>query len=346
MSISNTEAIKQGKIIGEIAEAKATLHLRLTYEDWKEIFKQLTRAEIGVFYAIRTLDPFGDRPLDLDCKSLGEELDLHRTTVSDALKSLSEKNFIDLEITKARVKPKISNLRPTLLKTQGNGSIREKNGEKTMRVSTLTSECGDSQVSVETHSRVWGLTSGGETRSGQGFQNPHTLTHSSNFFNTTDSAAADENLNFERKEKKYQEPTEEELIKAKQEILRLTPDIKFNSQVRNYLSRYWANFPAALANCKKRLATEKVNNPTGLLMHELRSPSATDDIAIDQGFGEWFNEAKRQKLASHSMGEEQDIRVFFRSGESGLFSQLKDMPWEEIIKRYSLSSATPSIPNP
>ena len=149
----------QPQTTDEIAKARVQLHLRLTYEDWKETFKQLrTRSEIGVFYAIRTLDPFGDRALDIDCTVLGDELGLHRTTVSDALKLLSEKKLIDLEITKARVKQKISNRRLTLLTPEENGSNQEKNEEKTMRAAALTNESLDSQASPQPHSRGAALT--------------------------------------------------------------------------------------------------------------------------------------------------------------------------------------------
>ena len=149
----------QQQTTDEIAKAKVQLHLRLTYEDWKETFKQLrTRSEIGVFYAIRTLDPFGDRALDIDCTVLGDELGLHRTTVSDALKLLSEKKLIDLEITKARVKQKISNRRLTLLTLEENGSNQEKKEEKTMRAAALSDESPASQASPQPHSGGAALT--------------------------------------------------------------------------------------------------------------------------------------------------------------------------------------------
>lgn len=187
----------------EIVKAKVQLHLRLTYEDWTETFKQLkTRSELGVLFAIRTLDPFGDRALDIDCTALGEELGLHRTTVSDALKLLSEKKLIDVEITKARVKQKISNRRLTLLKPEENESNQEKNEEKTMRVSALTSECGDSQVSVETHSGGARLTSEcGDSHSSpeplpaEDSKNPHTLT---DFSNVSKTLSDSERENFEK----------------------------------------------------------------------------------------------------------------------------------------------------
>lgn len=124
----------------EQSNVKATLHLRLTYEDWKECFKTLTKAELGIFLAIRTLDPYGDRTLEIDCSALGKELELHRTSVSRALESLSKKQLIDLEIVKVKVKQKVSNRKLTLLNRVENTRNNEQEQEKETCASTHTSE--------------------------------------------------------------------------------------------------------------------------------------------------------------------------------------------------------------
>ena len=89
------------------AQVKTPLHLRLTTTDWVECFSQLTRAELGVLYYIRTRDPYGDRTLEIDCSQVGEQLGLHRTSVSRALEQLKHKGLISLEIQKARVSSRI-----------------------------------------------------------------------------------------------------------------------------------------------------------------------------------------------------------------------------------------------
>ena len=117
-------------------KSKSPLHLRLTNLDWLECFKQLSRAELGVFYYIRTLDPYGDRSLEIDCKFVAEILEIHRTSVSRALEELSKKGLIDLEITKATVRQKINNRRLTLLTGQDNQSNMSQKGEKETCAST------------------------------------------------------------------------------------------------------------------------------------------------------------------------------------------------------------------
>ncbi|MDZ4879081.1 MAG: hypothetical protein CLLPBCKN_008519 [Chroococcidiopsis cubana SAG 39.79] len=132
---------------------KTPLHLRLTTNDWVECFKQLTRAELGVFYYIRTLDPYGDRDLEIDCSKVGELLGIHRTSVSRALEELKNKGLIDLEIEKARVRQRINNRKLTLLSDQENGSnheLEEENGS----CAPTHSSCADAQQCAPTHKQV------------------------------------------------------------------------------------------------------------------------------------------------------------------------------------------------
>ena len=82
---------------------------RLTHHDWVECFTKLSRSELGVLFYLRTLNPFGDRRLKINCQAIGEVLDIHRTSVSRALKKLEQVNLIELEITSAQVKLKTSN---------------------------------------------------------------------------------------------------------------------------------------------------------------------------------------------------------------------------------------------
>ncbi|MFM2315667.1 MAG: hypothetical protein RLZZ04_4945 [Cyanobacteriota bacterium] len=82
------------------------MFFRLTHHDWVECFTKLSRAELGVLFYLRTLNPFGDRHLKINCQAIGEVLDIHRTSVSRALKKLEKENLIELEITSAQVKLK------------------------------------------------------------------------------------------------------------------------------------------------------------------------------------------------------------------------------------------------
>ena len=109
----------------ENVKVKAQLHLRLSYHDWTTNFKALESSEVGVLYAIRTLDPFGDRELEINCTQLGEDLGLHRTTVSRALRTLSKRKLIEIEIVRARVRQRVRNRSLTLLANHESGNIHE-----------------------------------------------------------------------------------------------------------------------------------------------------------------------------------------------------------------------------
>lgn len=81
-----------------------SLHLRLTNEQWVRETKGLRGAEIKVLYYIKTLDPFGDRELDLNVTRVAIELGLSKGTVSKALKTLDAHELIDLELIQVRVR--------------------------------------------------------------------------------------------------------------------------------------------------------------------------------------------------------------------------------------------------
>jgi hypothetical protein len=73
-------------------------------EEWLQVTKELRYAEVRVLYYLRTLDPFGDRYLRVKVTDVATATGLQKGTVSKALKVLSDKGYIDLEITEALVK--------------------------------------------------------------------------------------------------------------------------------------------------------------------------------------------------------------------------------------------------
>ena len=164
-----------------------SLHLRLTYEDWQECFVSLTRAELGVLFAIRTLDPYGDRELEIDCTALGNELGLHRTSVSRAIELLKQKQFIDFEIVRAKVKQKISNKRLTLLRKPENG--REMEDEIPEHPRTVTEHPRTVTEHPRTNRQL-------ETLPDKASGSPHTLKTYKEFFNTLSEPERERFLNF------------------------------------------------------------------------------------------------------------------------------------------------------
>ena len=82
----------------------ASLYYQLTSEEWLRACKELKPSEKEVLYYLRTLDPFGERDLDIGVREMARALGMSPSTVSRALKELDRKEWIDMEITSARVK--------------------------------------------------------------------------------------------------------------------------------------------------------------------------------------------------------------------------------------------------
>ncbi|WP_052051090.1 MarR family transcriptional regulator [Leptolyngbya sp. KIOST-1] len=87
-----------------VSKKPTLLHYRLTLEEWLRACCELKPSEKNVLYYLRTLDPFGERDLDIGVREMARELRMNPSTVSRALKELDRKEWIDMEITSARVK--------------------------------------------------------------------------------------------------------------------------------------------------------------------------------------------------------------------------------------------------
>jgi hypothetical protein len=103
----------------------SNLHYRLTNDEWVQAVQDLKPAQRDVLYYLRTLDPFGDRSVDIGVREIARTLGYDASTVSRALKVLDQKGYIDLELLQVRVKVKACGkvLFPdnTVVSTQQNG---------------------------------------------------------------------------------------------------------------------------------------------------------------------------------------------------------------------------------
>ncbi|MGL5923357.1 MarR family transcriptional regulator [Chroococcidiopsis sp.] len=84
----------------------------LQHQEWLRACRELTPAQRDVLYYIRTIDPHNNG-IEINAAEIARQLSsperqVHRQTVSRALKELDAKGFIDLELlqVKAKVKPK------------------------------------------------------------------------------------------------------------------------------------------------------------------------------------------------------------------------------------------------
>lgn len=114
----------QKKSPAKAQAGKTALHYRLTNDEWLDAVHNLKPSERDLLYHLRTLDPFGDRTLDLTVTSLATTLGVNKSTISRALKVLGRKGYIDLEVLAVRVKLRTCGLEATVLPS--NNSVASK----------------------------------------------------------------------------------------------------------------------------------------------------------------------------------------------------------------------------
>jgi hypothetical protein len=93
------------------SESKTTRHYRLTTEEWLQAVHELKPRERDVLYYLRTLDPFGDRCLNLGVREIARTLSTDQQevspgTISKALKRLDHLGYIDMELINVSIKIK------------------------------------------------------------------------------------------------------------------------------------------------------------------------------------------------------------------------------------------------
>ncbi len=79
-------------------------HYRLTSDEFLTINSQLTNAQLRVYLHYKTLDPFGDRRIEICTKAIAETLGMARRTVQIALAKLSSMGLIIWEKTKSFIR--------------------------------------------------------------------------------------------------------------------------------------------------------------------------------------------------------------------------------------------------
>ncbi len=131
----------------------------LQHEEWLKACRELTPAQKDVLYYIRTLDPYGDG-VELSVSGIARQLstedkEVHRSTVSRALKALDEKGFVDLELLKVKVKILAGGLHccdeATVLPTDNNVAYRQQaRSPRNKRDHDATDAIATQQVSPET----------------------------------------------------------------------------------------------------------------------------------------------------------------------------------------------------
>lgn len=96
-------------------------YYKLTNEEWLLVWDELRPAELKILYYLRTLDPFGDRNLEIGVRELGRRLGMSHSTVSRGLKVLDAKGYIDMDLISVNVK--VRSLGISSAEPLGNGVV-------------------------------------------------------------------------------------------------------------------------------------------------------------------------------------------------------------------------------
>jgi hypothetical protein len=140
------------------------LHYRLTHAEWLDICQKLKPAEMKLLYYLRTLDPFGDRNLELGVREIAAQINCDPGTISRALRKLADQKLIDLELLRVRVRVR------SLLRTDNTVAYRQHS-----RPSDNTCCVQTTPVAVRQHPLRTDNTCSPKPRHSNSSKSPHTL---------------------------------------------------------------------------------------------------------------------------------------------------------------------------
>ncbi|MDX2255559.1 MAG: hypothetical protein NW214_08600 [Pseudanabaenaceae cyanobacterium bins.39] len=99
-------------------------HYRLTSDEFLTINSQLTNAQLRVYLHYKTLDPFGDRRVEICTKAIAETLGMTQRTVQLALNKLSSLGLLIWEKAKSFVRRSVDRLGDLQIAAAKSGSSR------------------------------------------------------------------------------------------------------------------------------------------------------------------------------------------------------------------------------
>lgn len=109
-------------------KGKLGLFYPLTNEELRILGDILIYSELRVLLHLRTLDPFGDRKLQLTVTQIALDLNLRKGTISKALKTLERRGYIGIEITEATIQVHSQGIDLEALRAEAHVFRRESKG--------------------------------------------------------------------------------------------------------------------------------------------------------------------------------------------------------------------------
>jgi hypothetical protein len=125
-------------------------HLRITTEEVVAL-PELTYAELKLYLYLRTLDPFGDRKLEIETAVLSEQLGFSRRTIQRSLHTLNESDLIDWQVIKSKITTKTAtSLSPSdkVVAKRQNRRLSDKVVAEASGMSPKRQECREQSLEV------------------------------------------------------------------------------------------------------------------------------------------------------------------------------------------------------
>ncbi|MEM9808155.1 MAG: helix-turn-helix domain-containing protein [Cyanobacteria bacterium P01_D01_bin.56] len=327
---------------------KSARHYRLTNDEWLRACTELKPAEMKVLYYLRTLDPWGDKNLEISVTDIAKTLKCNKGTISRALKALDTSGWIDLEINTATVKLHTKNSSSVWMLSVGN-PLSTDNTVVSGSQSLFTDNFDDRQT-TPTISRQH---SASETHTQQDVQialNSLKLTTP-----TTQSVCVSENAKITIKDSELKteigisdrQPAQvknagypNQAIPTEQDIY--TPPIllaakkKFeinlaDPHLRRALERWPERIEVAISCLEEKELT--VKHPTRFLQKAIEEQWQPEALAKEKApdeFREWFKEARERGLVVGSQRVDGQIMVYTVDERCVPFNDLRQLSWDAL----------------
>ncbi len=274
----------------------------LQHEELIELNKRLTASELAVYLWLKTNEPFGDKLVEADTKTIAIDLNISRRSVQRALVKLRQEKLIDLVITKFhyRVRSKSAESPPNTKEDSDNTNENSNNTSEVKERLRVATSVSPDDISVangtpmspsvrECRQRYANVANGtpmsspsAETKSEQSVQNPKTLQTYSDFKRSLSESERENFFNYvKEKTKNLRQPINdlEAWLASK------------NAANQNRWSAYYNLYQTEEL---KRQAINKEHN------------SSTKRLTLEQerqAIAEWQEYLKQQKLAVEKLQE-------------------------------------------
>lgn len=114
---------------------------RIQFDEWKKMYHELTKSQIGVLIYIKTADPFANGAR-IKASVIAEELQITKRAVNSAIAVLAEKGFIEIEEADyiVKVTPKVQSCDSNTSVTEPGKKFPAENGTSRKRAKFPTKE--------------------------------------------------------------------------------------------------------------------------------------------------------------------------------------------------------------